>query len=99
MGNHTHTKICIQLGQQNVARFFHLPFTLVVNPNIYIIILDSQLLIQGDQNIYIIILDSQLLIQGDQNTTYEFLGKFFMPWASILVGQNGTKGKKRKKRK
>ena len=34
--------------------------------NIYIIILDSQLLIQqGDQNI--IILDSQLLIQGDQN--------------------------------
>ena len=35
---------------QNVARFFHLPFSSVVNPNIYIIILDSQLLIQGDQN-------------------------------------------------
>ena len=29
---------------------FRLPFSLVVNPNIYIIILDSQLLIQGDQN-------------------------------------------------
>ena len=40
----------MQLGQQNVARFFRLPFLSVVNPNIYIIILDSQLLIQGDQN-------------------------------------------------
>ena len=42
----------MQLEQQNVARFFHLPFSLVVNPNIHIIILDSQLLIQGDQNMF-----------------------------------------------
>ena len=74
---------------QNVARFFHLPFSSVGNPKILHHHLDSQLLIQGDQNV--IILDSELLIQGDQIFqlisycyTTSKIAKYFSTWCFSL---------------